>query len=447
MKHIISITFILLSIVFSCAAQQDTIVLTGVSLIDGAGNQPQDNVNIWLHDGLVTAITKGKTAASHTIRMVDMTGKTIMPALISAHAHIGTLKDTTTSAANYSRENIMHQLARYESYGVSAIMVMGTDRPLLFDGLRDSSRAGLLPGARIYSAGYGFGVPGGLPPTAMGMDNVFRPASAAEVPAMIAQLAALKVDLVKIWVDDGGGKAPKMQPEVYKAIISEAHKHNLRVAAHLYYLEDAHKLVDAGLDIIAHSIRDKEADDSLLVKMKRKGVIYIPTLSLDEFAFIYSRKPEWIHDSFFKASLEPNVFEMITSEAYQNKIKNDPSLQRNMHAFETALRNVKKIYNAGILVALGTDSGAMPIRVQGFSEHNELQLLTQAGLTPLQAIQVATSNAAAALRINDNYGTLQQGKKADFIVLDKNPAADILNTRTITEVWKAGVKVSDGPLQ
>src|SRR5205085_4053708 len=109
------------------------------------------------------AITKGKIARSTAVRTIDMTGKIIMPALISVHAHIGTLKDTTTSSANYTRENIMHQLARYESYGVETIMVMGTDRPMLFNGIRDSSRSGLLPGARIYSAGYGFGVPGGLP--------------------------------------------------------------------------------------------------------------------------------------------------------------------------------------------------------------------------------------------------------------------------------------------
>jgi imidazolonepropionase-like amidohydrolase len=447
MKHYLLLICIFFSIAYSCVAQKDTIVLTNATLINGTGNQPQQNVNIWLHDSSIVAITKGKIAKSTAVRIINMTGKTIMPALISAHAHIGTLKDTTTSSTNYTRENIMHQLAQYESYGVGAIMVMGTDRPMLFNGLRDSSRAGLLSGARIYSAGYGFGVPGGLPPAAMGMDNVFRPASAAEVPAMMEQLAALKADLVKMWVDDGGGKAPKMQPEIYTAIINVAHKHHLRVAAHLYYLEDAHKLLDAGLDIIAHSIRDKDIDDSLLAEMKSKGVIYIPTLSLDEFAFIYSRKPEWINDDFFKASLEPYVYQMITSAAYQDRIKNDPALQRNMHAFETALRNVKKVYDAGILVALGTDSGATPIRAQGFSEHNELELLTEAGIPPLQAIKIATLNAATALQISNEYGTLQPGKKADFIVLDKNPATDIKNTRTIAEVWKAGVKVSNGPVR
>jgi len=180
--------------------------------------------------------------------------------------------------------------------------------------------------------------------------------------------------------------------------------------------------------------------------MKKKGVTYIPTLSLDEFAYIYQDDPAWINDPFFKTALEPGVYEMITSPAYKNKVSNDPGTPIEKAAEQTALKNLKKIYDAGIPVALGTDAGAQPIRVMGFSEHMEMELMVRAGLSPLQALTVATHNGAVLLHADRETGTLQVGKMASFIVLDKDPSADIRNTRTIRAVWKKGKKVSDGPL-
>lgn len=136
------------------------------------------------------------------------------------------------------------------------------------------------------------------------MDNVFRPASASQVPAEMDSLLKVKPEAVKMWVDDFGGKFTKMKPEIYQRIITGAHQRNLRVAAYAYYLSDARKLVNDGLDIIGHSIRDSVIDDALVQQMKAKNVVYIPTLSLDEFAYIYARRPEWLNDPFFKNSLE-----------------------------------------------------------------------------------------------------------------------------------------------
>jgi len=266
------------------------------------------------------------------------------------------------------------------------------------------------------------------------------------VPAMMDTVARLHPTLIKMWVDDFRGRFKKMDPEVYTMIIKQAHAHGLRVASHLYYLSDARKLVAAGLDIMAHSIRDSVIDDELLAEMKRRNVVYIPTLTLDEFAYVYAQQPEWINDAFFKAALEPGVYEMITSQKYQDDLKNSPDFDRNKQGFEIALQNLKKIYDAGITVCLGTDSGATPVRAQGFSEHLELELLVQAGLTPLQAITVGTRNAARLLNVDDQYGTLQRGKLASFIVLRENPAENIKYTRTIEAVYKNGVLVSNGPL-
>jgi len=293
----------------------------------------------------------------------------------------------------------------------------------------------------------GFGVLKGAPPIEFAMDYVYRPEKPEQVAAQMDSLAKLKPDFVKIWVDDFGGKYKKMDPAIYKEIIRQAHQRNLRVAAHVYYLSDARQLVTDGVDVIGHSVPDSIIDDALAQQIKAKGITYIPTLSLDEFAYIYARKPEWINDPFFKASLEPGVYEMITSEKYQNDLKSSPAYAKNTKAFETGLKNLKKLFDAGVLIAMGTDSGAMPLRAQGFSEHLELEQMVQAGLTPLQAIAVATKNAAQVLRIDKKFGTIEKGKTADLLILKGNPASDIKQTRSVYAVYKAGKEVSKGPLK
>jgi len=424
----------------------DAVLLKDVTLIDGNGGTPKEHVDILLRNDTIAAI--GENLDSNGVKVIQLSGKTVMPSLISAHVHVGTLKGTETKSANYTRENILSQLKKYQDYGVGNILVMGTDRPMLFEsGLRDSSETGLLTGARLHSAGYGFGVPQGAPPVDFGMDQVYRPADASQVAGQMDSLAKVKPAVVKMWVDDFGGKFKKMDPAIYKAIITSAHQHKIRVAAHAYYVSDARKLVADGVNIIGHSIRDSVMDDQLIQSMKAKNVAYIPTLSLDEYAYIYARRPEWVDNAFFKNSLEPGVYEMITSAKYQNDLKNSPAYPRAVAAFEMALKNLKKLYDAGVLVAFGTDSGATPVRAQGFSEHLELELLVQAGLTPLQAIGVATKNSAKLLLIDNKFGTLEKGKTADLIILGGNPAVDIKNMRKIVAVYKAGKEVSKGPVK
>ncbi len=178
--------------------------------------------------------------------------------------------------------------------------------------------------------------------------------------------------------------------------------------------------------------------------MKQKGVYYIATLTLDEYNFAYAESPEWINDPFFKASLEPGMIDTLSSNAYKTRIKNDPELAKKMAAFNTAKRNLVKLFRAGVPIALGTDSGAQPVRTQGFSEHLELQLMVEAGIPPKDVLHIATLNSARMLRAEKDYGSLATGKDADFMILSKNPLTDIKNTRTIESVWRAGVQVTNG---
>ncbi len=443
MKLHLLVTFVFMIVAFGKSSGQsaEAILLKNVSLIDGTGKPAQHNVNILLREGKISSIAKN--IFSSNAKVIDLSDKTIMPLIMNVHGHLGMAKGTTVAPENYNRSHIIKELERYQSYGVGTIVSMGTDKELIFS-LRDSSRMGKLPGAYVYTAGYGFRPPLGTRPAETSMEKIYRPATPEEAVQDVQELARLKPDLVKIWVDDMGGTVEKIKPEVYRAIISEAHKNGIRVAAHLFYLEDAHLLLDAGVDIFAHSIRDKVIDDALIAKMKAKGIIYIPTLTRDGYEFFYGTTQPWINDPFFKASLEPGVYEMITSEAYRKKVADNPRYQKNIDAYKMALRNLKKLFDAGILVTLGTDSGAQPIRAQGFSEHLELQLMVEAGLTPLQAIMVATRNSSMALKVKDQ-GVLAPGMKADFVVLNKNPQEDIKATRSIQAVWKNGIQVSNGP--
>ena len=441
----IEVLAVLAVVMCAGAFAQQEIVLTNVTVIDGTGIPAQSNRTVAIKGDRILSIGAGHERAPASAKVIDLHGQTIMPLIINAHGHLGLTMGTTQSAANQTDDNIRHQLLRYEEYGVGAVLSMGTDGKRFAD-IREESRRGVLPGADVYTAGMGIGEKNGVPPVGMGFTEVFRPETPAEGRSEVAQQAAQKPDFIKIWVDDFWGQYPKLPPEVYGAIIDEAHKQGLRVAAHVYHLADARLLVADGVDVLAHSVRDADVDDALIADMKKHHVAYIPTLSLDDFAFAYGDSPNWVGDPFFTAALDPGVLEMITSAEYKAKVQANKVTAQEQAALPQAMHNLKKIYDAGILVALGTDSGATPIRTQGFAEHMELTLMVQAGLTPLQAITVATSNAAELLHIADQYGTLAAGKKANFIVLERDPSQDIHNTQSIRAVWKDGKKVSDGPL-
>ncbi len=430
----------------STLAQPDVkqkLLLKNLRLISGAGGEVRENTDILIVGERIASIGSNlKSAGAHVI---DLKGKTVMPAMISAHVHVGVIRGNAQSGTFFTKENVLSQLKKYQDYGVITVQTLGTDRPVLYENrFRDSLLQGLLPGARLFSGGYGFNIPDPAVSKESFMGNLYRPVSADQIPGMMKELNNLNPSMVKIWVD--GSPQTKMKPAIYQKIIQEAHQYQRRVAAHVYYLSDARQLISSGIDVFGHSIRDSVVDDALITQMKVRKIPYIPTLALDKFAHAYMSKPSWLDEPFFKAALEPGVYEMISSPVYQNEQRASAAAVRSAAAFRVALQNVKKLHDAGILVALGTDSGAFPIRAQGFAEHLELELLVEAGLSPQDVIRIATLNAARVLRIDKDYGSIEKGKIADLLVLDANPLENIQNTRKITAVYKAGREVSNGPL-
>ncbi|HEV2275672.1 MAG TPA: amidohydrolase family protein [Acidobacteriaceae bacterium] len=414
-------------------------VLTHVTLIDGTGRTPVKDATLVIEGTRIAAIHSGNFAGPPKARVLDMHGDTVMPGIINAHGHLAQFQDGENSTAAYTAEHVLSDLRQYESYGVTTILALGLNKDLLYP-IRQQQREGKLDGATVFTADRGIGAPGSVPGPTNPEQN-YRPATVEQARAAVDDMAARHADFVKIWVDSAYGTKPKMQPEIYRAVIEEAHKHHLRVAAHVYYLADAKELVKDGVNVLAHSVRDQPVDAELISLLKQRGVWYIPTFTVDESFFVYAEHPAFMQVDFFKAAVPPGTLAMLSGDAYAQKVQHDPATAQHRADFRMDQQNLKALFDAGVHIGFGTDSGAFPVRIPGFAEHRELEDMVHAGLTPMQAIVCATRNNAELLGTAATRGTLQVGKRADLIVLAANPLDDITNTRHIVAIFHDGRQV------
>jgi imidazolonepropionase-like amidohydrolase len=436
----VGILSVFLSALFTCPragaqAKTQTIVLKGARLIDGTGRPAIENSVLVLEgDHVVAAGKAGEVSIPKGAEVKDVSGKTIMPALINLHGHLGLSTNGADSVAgHYTQENVVKQLNKYLAYGVATVASLGQDDDEIYK-VRDAQHAGSVGGARLYTAGRGFlEFTGKANPS----DHRYHPQTPEEARADVRELAPHHPDFIKMWVDDGLGHGVKIKPEIYQAIIDEAHKQHIRVFAHEYYLADAKALLASGLDGFAHSIRDQAVDNDLMQAMKARGVFLIPTLVRDEVLFAYADNLKWLDDPFFQAGFEATALAYVRSPENVEKGRKDPDIAKYRAGLEMAKKNLKTLSDSGVKIAFGTDSG-IPTRFPGYFEHRELQLMVEAGLTPMQAIVAATGTNAEILGGAKQFGTLQSGRRADFLVLDANPLADIHNTERLAAVWQSG---------
>jgi len=404
----------------------------------GDGSAPVENAAIVVVGDRIAAIgRRGEVAAPAGAVRVDVTGKTIMPALIDDHVHMGYRRGTSFTADNYTRDNLLDMLDRYAWYGVAAVLETGTARGDLPYRVRAEARTG----ARYLTTGSGFGMPDAGPGGPM-RDSAYGVTEEAQARKYVQELAAHKPDMVKIWVDDRNGTVEKLKPNLYRAIIDEAHQHNLRVLAHIVELADAKDLLRAGLDGFAHMVRDHDVDDEFLALVKsRPNVFFLETLWGERRA-IYAGKPAWVDDPALRGAFSAESLQQLAEQLSPDAKANPQAVQRARTMAATNLRNTAKLYAAGARIGLGTDTGGVTGgQFFGLGTHVELELLvTKVGLTPMQALVIGTRNSAENLGLTD-LGTIAIGKSADFIVLDANPLDDIANTRRINRVYLRGEEI------
>lgn len=395
---------------------------TGASIFDGTGGARIDDGVLLVRDGRIVAVgAAGDLEVPPSAERVDVSGKTIVPGLVNAHGHVGDV--VGLEPGHYSEENVLSQLALYARYGVTTVVSLGGDDEAGIR-VRDGQDDPGLDRARLFLAG-----------------PVVDARTPEEARSQVHANAELGVDVIKIRVDDNLGTSEKMPPEVYRAVIDEAHAKGLGVAAHLWYLNDAKALLEAGVDFLAHSVRDREVDTELAEKLKSTGVCYCPTLAREVSIFAYAGVPEFFSDPFFLREADPAVVEALADPERRRRLSEDPTTEVYREALRTAQTNLKTLADAGVTVALGTDSGP-PARFQGYFEHLELDLMAEAGLSAPEIFRAATANAARCLGL-DEVGTLEPGKWADFLVLAEDPSQDVAKLRTLESVWIAGNRVPE----
>jgi imidazolonepropionase-like amidohydrolase len=407
------------------------VLFEGAQLIVGDGSAPIPDSAFLVENGSFTRIgKKGDIVPPDGAGRIDLTGKTVMPALIDAHSHLGytNVKEMSTAAANFTRENLVDHLHRYTYYGIAATLSMGVDR----GDLPFKLRAETIGDAALFrTAGSGIALPDAGPGAEYRKDAAYGVTTEAEARKAVQELAASKVDVVKIWVDDRLGTVKKLPPPMYRAIIDEAHTHNLRVIAHIYDLADAKELLRSGIDGFAHGVRDRDVDDEFLALIKqRPDVFVIPNLPDSGTA----QDLTWLSDT-----VPAGEIKRMRDEVANRK---PDAARRVRELFEVQARNLAKLSAAGVRIGFGTDAGVSV----GWNAHTELADMVAAGMTPAAVIVAATRTSAEILQL-DQLGTIAAGKGAYFIALDANPLDDITNTRRISKVYLRGQEVDRAALR
>ena len=424
MKIVIFLPLLLIVLVACKSVEQDNAypatAFSGATIIDGNGSSPIKNGVLLIRNGRVVAVgSKEDVHIPAGTTVVDVSGKFIIPGIINAHGHVGDVKGI--EGGHYSSENIVDNLSIYARYGITTVVSLGGDSKEA-ESIRAVNDTVSTNRARLFIAG-----------------EVISGKTAEEALAVVDSNHRMGVDFMKIRVDDNLGTSPKMSEEIYRAVIQRSHELGYKIATHMYYLEDARKLLDAGTDMLAHSVRDLPVDDSFIQLLKEKKIGYCPTLTREVSAFVFESTPAFFSDPFFSHEYDSATIEPLKDPARQSQLRTSKSAQTYKQQLPVAMANLKKLSDHGVPIVFGTDSG-IPTRFMGYFEHMEMQMMADAGLTPMQIILSATKKAAEYMGLTD-LGTITPQHRADFIVLEADPLADIRNVRRITKVFIGGMEV------
>ena len=423
MRITIRVALALLFVANAHRVNAQSTAFVGGRVIDGTG-RVIDNGTVVINGAKITAVGPASTPVPAGATRVDLKGKTILPGLVNAHGHVAATSGLQSDTKQfYTRDNLLRQLRTYAMYGITTVFSLGEDQEAGFVLRNENSSA--MDRAKVFVAG-----------------PVINGATADEARAMAVRVAEMKPDLLKIRVDDNLGTSRKMPEAAWRATIEEAHARKLPIAVHVYWLADAKATLLAGADLIAHSVRDVPVDDQFINALKSRDVCYSPTFTREISTFIYDATPSWVDDPFFLKGAEKGVPELLKDPKRQETFRNSNGWktgQQYKAGLEVAKKNLKTLVDRGVRIAMGTDTGP-PGRFQGFFEHLELEMMVDAGLTPMQALVSATGDAARCHRKAGEIGSLAAGAAADLLILNANPLENIRNMRSIESVWINGKK-------
>lgn len=417
-------------------------VFEGARLITGDGSTPIENAAFVVENSRITAVgRRGEVPVPAGVKRIDLSGKTVMPAIVDAHGHPGFVDAVTgqMSKANFTRENYIDHLERYAYHGIAATISTGTDMGELAYKLRDE----VIPNAAlIRTVGLGLAYPGSGPTDPSRNDVPYAVTSAAEARKAVQDLAPHKPDFVKIWVDSRNGRQQKLTPEMFTEAADEARRQGLPAIAHVFDLADAKLLVRAGVEGFLHSIRDQEVDDEFIRLAKERDIWITPNLGGINRASLIRQNgtPAWFDEPLVRETIAPALIRE-RAQMYEKR-KREGTPQRPV--FDAT--NVRKLHAAGVRQVLGSDAAGDGNRWLGLHTLLEFDNMVAAGFTQMEMIIAATRDSAKVLRL-DQLGMVAAGKSADFIVLDANPLDDIANVRKINAVYLRGAAVDRAGLR
>ncbi len=400
-------------------ADAQAVAYVGATLWDGTGAPAVQDATLVVEDGRIVAVGADVPVPAGA-EIVFLEDKHIIPGLINVHGHVS--GRWAPADVRGEADRIRGDLELYAHYGVTTVNSLGDSEAVL--AVRDAASP-TDPRARLLAAG-----------------PVIAETTAAAARAAAEANADAGADWLKLRVDDNLGTASKMPWEAVQAVMDVAEERGLEVATHLFYLDDAKRLLEMGTGMVAHSVRDTDVDEAFIQALDASGICYVPTLTREVSTFVYGQHPGFFDEDFFTERGDSSEVARLSDPVYMEQVRASPAAAQYRIALVQALHNLKALVDARARVAFGTDSGPAG-RFPGFFEHMELALMVGAGIEPAEALRAATGRAAACLGLEDT-GTLEVGKRADFLVLGADPLANITNTKTLESVFVAGRQVRGG---
>ena len=411
------------------------LALVGPRLIDGTGNDPIQDSVLLIGQGRIQAVgPRQSIEIPEGTETINLSGKTIIPGLVDLHAHYG-------GPVTASEQALKNQLY----YGVTTTRSIGSDTPDKVS-LMLEAHAGRPDLPRAFTAGLGFSYPGGF-------NSSFpnTPTTPEEARENVREQAALGVHFTKMWVNEVDEAGLKIPAEIRSAIIDESIRNGLIPVAHIDEEGDGIQLLEAGMNEFLHStvltfgpgagtpVDNPAPSQRFLDLCLQNDCAFTPTLSIIQNNWHFAEKPELLGDEILRSVFNANALDRYSDPAVRASIIEADNFQERKAAFRQVQDFVKTLFDAGIKVPLGTDSGT-PSVPMGWGTHHELELYVEAGLTPMEAIMAATSIGASRLPPVGavEFGTLTKGMSADLLVLDANPLINIRNTLQIDQVMLRG---------